>query len=411
MPELHAASNFSLEEGTWQYDTRLESESARLHLEGTTEDIDIGYPVTAFRFEFMHPENAAVLPRLMDRNGEQLPGVEARGQAEASPRAIELGESELLLSEDSLDMGGELVFSGRRPEINLSLQGDRLDLASLQAFLPPARAEAPESSEWPEAPLPLGFLRGYQGRLDLNLQRLETSWQPLENLGLSAGLADNRLQFEELSAEVLGGRFSATGSLLADSTGNYGVDLDGNLAEASAGSLSSPLFGSTPLEGRLDLPFSLSTDGESITRMLRNLEGSVDLSGRLQFPAGDQEAGMPTGVGETTPDTLFALLDYPAEAAGNLQIESGRLTSQDLKLSGARRQLVFRGMLADLPRRQIRTTAELFEENQDTPQAIMDIVGPLGDPAFRWQRFGRSLSQSIPQNAQASEQTGWPATQ
>lgn len=411
LPELHVASNFSLEEGLWEYDTRLESESASLHLEGTTEDIDIGYPVTTFRFEFMHPESAVVLPRLLERSDEQLPRIEARGQAEASPRAIEVEESELSLNGDSLELGGELIFSGRRPEINLALQGDRLDLASLQAFLPPADTAEPENSEWPDAPLPLGFLRDYQGRLDVNLQRLETSWQPLESLRLSAGVTDNRLQFEELSAEVLDGRFSATGSLLADSTGNYDVELEGDLAEVSASSLSSSLFGDTRLAGRFDLPFSLSTDGESITRMLRNLGGSAALSGRLRLPAGDQEAEMPTGIGETSPNTLFALLDYPAEATGNLQIESGRVTSQDLQLSGPKRQLLLRGLLADLPRRQIRATAELFEENEDTPEAIMDIIGPLGEPAFRWQRFGRSLSQSSPQNARVLEQTERPAAQ
>lgn len=411
LPELHVASNFSLDAGLWEYDTRVESESASLHLEGTTEDVDIGYPVTAFHFEFMHPESAVVLSRVLGRTGEQLPRVEARGQAEASPRAIELGESELSLNRDTLELGGELVFSGRRPEINLNLKGDSLDLPSLQAFLPPADAVEPASSAWPDAPLPLGFLRGYQGRLDLSLQRLETSWQPLENLRLSAEMADNRLQLEELSVEVLGGRFSATGNLLADSTGNYDVELEGDLAEVSAASLSAPLFGDTRLDGRLDLPFSLSTDGESITRMLRNLGGSVDLSGRLRLPADDQEAEMPTGVGETSPNTLFTLLDYPAEAAGNLQIDSGRVTSQGLQLSGTKRYLVFRGLLADLPRRQIRATAELFEENEDTPEAIMDIVGPLGDPAFRWQKFGRSLSQSSPQNARVLEQTKRPAAQ
>lgn len=386
LPELHATSDFSLSQGTWAYDTRLESAGAQLALEGTTEDLDIGYPVTNFRFDFRHPQESSVLPGLLGQPDKNLPSLLASGQATASPRAIELPEGQLSLAGGPLDLAGEWIFSRRRPEMNLEVRGKRLSLDDLGAFLP-------FGNDAYDRPLPLTFTRALQGRLDLSLDRLDTAWEPLENLTLSMALENSQLQVEAMEGRVLGGTFAANGSLTADAIGSYQASLDGALKDMPMGYFAKALLGSFPADGTFDLPLSLSTEGESFSRMVRNLSGEMNLSGRLpqDVPQDDGTKSEPDGQAREM-ERLFRLLELPASVDGQIRLDSGRLTSDDLQFQGPRRRLALRGLLADLPRRRIQALAQLYEEGEDTPASELEITGPLGAPDHSWERFGQNLS-------------------
>ncbi|MGM0561944.1 MAG: AsmA family protein [Pseudomonadota bacterium] len=394
LPELHATSDFSLSQGTWNYETRLESAEAQLDLKGTTKDLDIGYPVTDFRFDFRHPQEAGVLPSLLDQPNRNVPALLASGQAKASPRAIELPEGRVTLAEDSLDLAGEWIFSGRRPEMNLEVHGPRLSLDNLGAFLPVRNDDASAY----DSPLPLSFLRTFQGRLDLSLDQLDTAWKPLEDLDASMALENDQLQVETLEGRVLGGTFSANGNLTADAIGSYQASLDGSLNDMPMGYFARSLLGSFPARGSFDLPLSLSTEGESFSRMIRNLSGEMNLSGRLpQNVRSYDETESETDAKASELERLFNLLELPASVDGRIQIGSGRLTSDNLEFRGPARRLELKGMLADLPRHRIQVLAELYEEAEETPASVLEITGPLGTPEQNWERFGQNLSGNTTQ--------------
>lgn len=396
LPELHATSDFSLNQGTWAYDTRLESAGAQLELEGTTEDLDIGYPVTEFRFDFQHPQESAVLPGLLGQPDKNLPSLLASGQATASPRAIELPEGQLSLAGDPLDLAGEWIFSRRRPEMNLEVRGQRLSLGDLGAFLP-------SGNDTYERPLPLTFTRALQGRLDLSLDHLDTAWESLENLTLSMALEDSELQVEALGGRVLGGTFAANGSLIGDAIGSYQASLNGALKDMPMGYFAKALLGSFPADGTFDLPLSLTTEGESISRMVRNLSGEMELSGRLPQDKSQNNGTDPEPEGQAGGmERLFRLVELPASVDGQIRIESGRLTSDNLQFQGPRRRLALSGLLADLPRRRIQALAQLYEKGEDTPASELEITGPLGAPDHSWERFGQNLRGNTIQNEAAN---------
>jgi uncharacterized protein involved in outer membrane biogenesis len=87
------------------------------------------------------------------------------------------------------------------------LEGERLDLATLLA--PFAGGQPREAGRvFPSAPLPLDFLRTWDGSARISLARLETPFAILEDVVVPLRLESGLLEIEDMSGKVAGGAFS-----------------------------------------------------------------------------------------------------------------------------------------------------------------------------------------------------------
>lgn len=147
------------------------------------------------------------------------------------------------------NLSGEFHFrTTDRPEVNVDLEADRIEIAQFIAETPQGDTAQKSGTEPDDAGSPLAALRGFDGQLDLQTGVLVLPETPeLTNLSLSASLDSGRLQVEPLDFNITGGSWGSS------------VEMD-TTSESASGTIKTEFksvalsrFGDTftPLEDRL----------------------------------------------------------------------------------------------------------------------------------------------------------------
>jgi uncharacterized protein involved in outer membrane biogenesis len=122
---------------------------------------------------------------------------------------------DLRLTIGGSDLAGELLLALEgRPRVSGRLASRLLDLADLA---PPDPAAAPAETArklFPEAPLPVAEIRGFDAHLSLAADRVRTQAVVLEQVALQMALGDGRLAVSPLRLRLAGG--AVTGELALD---------------------------------------------------------------------------------------------------------------------------------------------------------------------------------------------------
>jgi uncharacterized protein involved in outer membrane biogenesis len=343
----------------------------------------------AFRFQAADPAAmAGHLPEPLAVRLARLVPLDLQGRLAGDRRRLVLSGLTLLLAQSRLGGDATLDLAGPRPRLDATLAADRLDLRPLLSGDGAAggSAGAPGTVPGPlfsREPLPFAALRAADAALRLRIGTLATGKLDLEDVALTAQLADGRLQLDPAGFTLAGRQVG--GSLAVDARGDparvrLALAADG----LDLGTLLEQLAVTSLLEGRGDLRATLAASGPAPHDLARTLAGQVSLlmaGGGLRTAVLDRLTG-------GAPQAVAALLGRPAADVARLRclalavpIADG-VARPDLVLDTELSTVVGAGTV-DLGRERLDLTlaprAKVASLNLSVP---VRIEGPLREPRF-----------------------------
>lgn len=274
-------------------------------------------------------------------------------EAEFSGSASQLSTSNLQLRLDDTTVSGTLIadLEGTPADINLDLNVDRLNV---DRYLPPADARTDGTEDGPPpAALPLALLQAGNARGVLSAGELTIAGVQLNELRIGYSGSQDRLELAPVETLLYGGRFEGDiEALISDGT-TISFTSNANLQAVNLAPLLRDLADASNLSGLANMELSLDSSGDTLETLRGNLSGTGQMAledGVLYgVSVGGTLAQLETMIrsrrlmsldrGESTPfEELTATLD----------INSGVIRSDDLRLLAPGFQVTGQGVLLDL---------------------------------------------------------------
>ena len=200
--------------------------------------------------------------------------------------------------------------------------------------------------------LPFDTLRDLNMKGDLLVGNLVYSNMKLKDVQISIDAKDSVLKMKPIKAELYGGNYS--GDITLNTSGKSAkLTVNSNLKSVQLGPLEKDYMGTEQIVGNADVNLALFSAGSTINQLKQNLSGQgkiavtdgvlqgIDVGKVLQeveMMIEDKRIGKPTEGGETAFDSLTA----------NLDINSGKVTNQDMLLKAPGFNVAGKGLLANL---------------------------------------------------------------
>ncbi len=371
----------------------------------------------------------------------KLGPLEIAFRAAGTPVSARISEVKGTVGPVAVEGGIELAFGPGRPAV-------RADIATgevlLDLFLPPSPPRRPGAervrssraaqpggqprvaargvdARWSRKPVVLPLPPGFD--LELTLEMAALTKDPVRMVAprLHAVWKNGRLTLDRLEGRLFEGVVDANavvdiGSGVPDVTARF------TIKKLDTGAAVGALFGLDRVRGPLSLEADLRSRGHSEAALVRALNGTVSLSGRLQVVLTKNERAAADAAGlanlatalfggkvaalrRLTPFTqLIVALDQTlgrsaAHLNGDIVATDGVLRTENLTLLGAGGRATTRATI-DLPRWRLDSYTELVGREGGAPLLTYAMSGPLDNPSRT--KLGGSLIQSGKAAAQAA---------
>lgn len=174
----------------------------------------------------------------------------------------------------SFDQTGEVPHI----EANLSLSEYNLNslLGASVVNHPVPRGNA--LTVWSSEPFETSFLRGYDSKLTLHIDKAEHQSFVIENMDLVGESKNGEWQFETLTGDIWGGQFSANANLDVSSVASLSTAIQ--MSNIKVEEALKSLAGFEGLRGRASISSEISSSGVSPADFAKNALGTLAFSGR-----------------------------------------------------------------------------------------------------------------------------------
>ncbi len=392
-------------DGAVGIDATLALAGGRLAVEGTVQP-HAAEPEIDLRVDFAHPDAVELARRAAPDYEPPRPGPAPAAlsfAARGTTAGLAIDGLEAAAGAAALSGSGRADLSGERPALALDLAAGTLDL---DRWLPAEAGDAPEGGggaagaapalpvpvpaggrEWSRERIDFSALRALDLSLELAAARVVRAPWIVEDLALSADLADGALALRRLDGAAFGGRLAGSGSL--DTADPPRLDLSLSVAGADVRAAALAAAGIGRAGGVLDWETRLSTAGRSEYEMVSALEGE----GRVSISGGAVEGFDLPAVSERL-KTLDRAVDFLALAqralaggetpidslSATYAIDGGVLRSDDIALASpaaAGRAVA----VVNLPAREVDARSRFWlVEHPNSPPIGVRHVGPLDNP-------------------------------
>lgn len=323
--------------------------------------------------------------------GVPLPGplnnVSLTGSARAGLRSLAL--SGLRMTVDGNSFEGTLALQGTnvRPTLSGTLASDNLVLTPLVSDLP--GLTGPEG-QWSRESLSLRALDFADVDLRFSASRARLGRAVFEDTGCSILLTNGRLDVTLAQAKAYGGQLKGRASL---SPGSDGLDMraSGVFSKIDSGALMKDALRGIRVTGEASGQFSLDGQGETVSQLIRSLDGRAQITFRNGDILGlDLEQALrrlekrPLSIvtevrsGRTGFDTAVVSARVND---GTIELDQAAVSGLGVQLAvTGTASLADRSMKLNAIARQTVGPAAVARENG--PQLLMEIRGSWDDPAL-----------------------------
>lgn len=365
-------------------------------------------PEIDLRVDFAHPDAVELARRAAPGYEPPRPGPAPAALAFAARGTtadLAIEGLEAAAGAAALSGSGRADLSGERPALALDIAAGTLDL---DRWLPAAAEDVPEGGggggaagaapvlpvpvpaggrDWSRERFDFSALRALDLSLELAAARVVRAPWIVEDLALSADLADGALAVRRLDGAAFGGRLAGSGSL--DTADPPRLDLSLSVAGADVRAAALAAAGIGRAGGVLDWETRLSTAGRSEYEMVSALEGE----GRVSITGGAVEGFDLPAVSERL-KTLDRAVDFLALAqralgggetpidslSATYAIDGGVLRSDDIALvspAAAGKAVA----VVNLPAREVDARSRFWlVEHPNSPPIGVRHVGPFDNP-------------------------------
>lgn len=353
---------------------------------------------------FSHPNLKSFLGNMGNTSRVGAGKVTIDSHLQGTPTAFSLTGIKGNLGSDVYFTGNMTVANaGAKPKLKLALSLNTLNLDALLAmretgYQPYSEgkvyfvsARKPESllsrgANWPHTPLDFGFLHKFDGEFDIKASHLNQKDIHVSAPHLTAKVQNGRLDMTSLVGILFGGQLTAKGYLTAENACHVTLALK----EAN-------LKGIVPLEGRikiiegkLSLSGDLSTRGQSVDAMVRQLTGPVTIQARDGVISGFDLPALSQRLGNLqNPQSLLTLFTTAmgkgktpfSSFKGDIRFHKGVGTIQSMNLVAKGGEGKATGSI-NLPNYSLDVRSEFrLTEHPNLPPFRMHLVGPLDNPS------------------------------
>ena len=269
-------------------------------------------------------------------------------------------------------------FAAPTPALRFDLQSEELDVDALLG-IPPAAPEAAadgmaddEAAADIEIALPMELLRGLDIDGRLRIAELKAQNLRLANVDLALKAADGQVGIAPLTADGYGGKFR--GEVGVDVTrDNPRYRIEQSLAGVRVGELLKDFTGEDRILGNANLEASLTTRGTRLSRLRRNLNGTLEiafLDGALNgFNLRHEiERAKAKLRGQKPPAAQTLRTDFSSLKLSGV-IENGVFKSDDLDILRARVDAEKEKLKAEIDAKKAALEAEIAAEKQKLEDA------------------------------------------
>ncbi len=145
-------------------------------------------------------------------------------------------------------------------------------------------------SIWDDKPFDIGFMRGYDGNLNVNIGVINHDSFVMRDVALNALIEDGTWKISELSGAIWGGELNAKGEI--DVSSIFSADIDFLFKGIMVEDLLQSSLNIRPMQGRTNIYGNINSGGISVSNLVDSLKGQVILSGRDISISGFDIAGM-----------------------------------------------------------------------------------------------------------------------
>lgn len=366
---------------------------------GPPDNRSFGFSVTA-----SHPDGDRVLGLLApDRGDGKIGPMSAALQLAGTAETLTVSGFGVSLGGMSVDGRMDAVIADGRPKAVVVLSADLLDFDRLlpaAAWMardagPPPRGNA----RWSRETIDMSVLRDLDLGLSIRSDSIRHSGLDIDDAELSASLSGGVLIVDRLTGNLAGGRIEAAGRIdAAQRIPDVEFKITGRGVQA--GRTLDALAGTDRIQGPVSLDLNLSLSGRSAFELVSSLQGAGSISGELRAPLTEDEqfgegeavnAGVILGdevseildAGDAIDTLLRAFAGAPATVSGDIRIDNGIATTENLVLEGPRARALTTGF-ADFPGWRLDTTTKLRRsEDGEIPYMVAGMKGPIDGPNVR----------------------------
>ena len=284
-------------------------------------------------------------------------------------------------------------FTAPRPAFDLDLTVGEFPAEAILGLLVPtakiADGSADAAPRWSRATYDLSGLRQFDASLSLRADALTAVGMRLDSVLLDANLEKGRLDIAQLNGALFGGAILLSGKL--ETAEEIIADIDLNLFDVDSRTLLSAVPAADFVSGPASISAKLKSQGRSMARIVRNLQGEGTLEGKLTLTPQEAKSG-PTleifgkkftqlgNLGEAADTLINAFTGAPVKLSGPFVIEDGVLIMDAAQLEGAAARATGSASV-NLPDWLLESRIDVFRpEDTDAPYLTGSFVGPLDEP-------------------------------
>lgn len=251
---------------------------------GRIRQVGMGQPVweATLHVDPFNPSDALGVLGVRDyypKDASVLKKASLSAQASGSLHQIKLMHLNLHLDQTKVS-GSASVRVSAVPVVAADLRVDNLNV---DRYLPIANARndrstatgSPRRSAGPRLPIPLTIFRGVVGRCHLTVQRLIVHGMKLSHASVGLNVAPHGTATATLNAGLYGGKIVSRTRIGAIGAREYRQSF--LLTHVSIGPLLRAFSGSDPVSGQGDVHAELTSTGQTVLALVRNLNGSVSV--------------------------------------------------------------------------------------------------------------------------------------
>lgn len=315
-----------------------------------------------------------------------LANVSIAGNARASLRSLSL--SGLRMSVDGNSFEGALAVqaTNARPAISGTLASDQLVLSPLVSDVPTLTGG---DGQWNREPLSLAALDFADVDLRFSATRARIGRAVFEDAGCSILLSNGRLDMTLAQARAYNGQIKGRLSL---APGEKGLDLRANgvFSKVDSGAMMKEAMRSIRITGEASGQISLDGQGDSVSEIMRSLDGVAQVS----FRNGDiLGLDLEQALRRLEKRPLSIVTEVRSGRTGfdsamvNARLNDGLVELNEATVSGLGVQLAVTGSASLIDRSlQLRAMARQTGPNatvrENGPQLLLEIRGPWDDPSL-----------------------------
>ncbi len=315
-----------------------------------------------------------------------------------------------------ISIQGNVDVNSSIPKVALDMKLGDFDLGRIQKWLTPetvpsketaandnsATPESPQGTRWSNVPLNWHFVPLAEGPISLTAARILHPLATASNAVIKAHLANEQLIVDEATAKLFNADLRAKGQISTGALPAWQVAFTlGNLEIAELGRALPSL---KDIQGRISFSGALATNGISELSQIRNMRGSLAMSGRsVQINQFDLSGTVDALRALKSVDNLKNEIDRKIELSntkfdsleGNIALDSGKIAIPRILMRSPRFVGITEGQGSLLDwNLEARTAFPLSViRAQQPPELVLNAHGPLD--ALVTERDDRDLEKYV----------------